>query len=179
MLLFYSDHCNHCCMLKETLKTHDPDKRVKMVSVDYIRQQNMVLDNRINQVPAMFFKDTNKIIFGKEVFDYLLLPGHGVLLTSKQDPTKQSSVSNASNSNIDDEPSGMFSFIGQSYETLQENDNSIMGPVTVWEELEGEITGNQNQIIDQKPISNDDTEKSHKSLPSLAEIQKNRELDLQ
>lgn len=174
MLLFYSDHCNHCCMLKETLKTHDPDKKVKMVSVDYMRQQNMILDNRINQVPAMLFKENNKIIFGKEVFDHLLLPGHGVLLSS----TRTSSTNN--NVSVDqniDEPSGTFSFISQSYETLQDNDDSIMGPVTVWEELDGE--NNQNNIIDQKPISNDDTDKSHKSLPSLAEIQKNRELDLQ
>ena len=112
----------------------------------------------------MLLPDFNKIIFGKEVFDHLLLPGKGVLL--KPSNTTTQSVVDLS------EPSGLDSFISQSYENIDENDNYLTGPVTIWENLDEKTNVIQPDI---KPIGNTDTEKSHKQLPSLAEIQKMRE----
>ena len=78
MFLFYSDACSHCTMLLETLKTLDKQHTIKLISIDYLKSNNIAFDNRITHVPAMLLKEYNKIIFGKEVFDYLLLPGKGV-----------------------------------------------------------------------------------------------------
>ena len=97
-----------------------------------------------------------------------MLPGKGVLLIAKPTTTNKNENS--------DEPSGLDSYISQSYENIDEKDNYLTGPVTVWENLENE---NKKEIINnEKPIGNNDTEKTHKELPSLSEIQKMRELDL-
>ena len=159
MFLFYSDSCSHCTMLLETLKTLDKQHSIKLISIDYLKSNNITFDNRITHVPAMLLQEYNKIIFGKEVFDYLLLPGKGVLL-------------NTTNTVISDEPMGVDSFISQSYENINEADDYLTGPVTIWENL-----NKKDNVIEQpvKPIGNTDTAKSHKQLPSLAEIQKMRE----
>ena len=151
-------------MLIETLKTLDKQKLVKLISVDYLKSNQIIFDARITHVPAMLLPDFNKIIFGKEVFDHLLLPGKGVLLKPSNTNT-QSTVDLS-------EPSGLDSFISQSYENIDENDNYLTGPVTIWENLDTQTNVIQPDI---KPIGNTDTEKSHKQLPSLAEIQKMRE----
>ena len=136
--------------------------------MDYIKNNNLRFDQRITHVPALLIKETDRIIFGKELFDYLLLPGKGVLLIAKPTTTNKNENS--------DEPSGLDSYISQSYENIDEKDNYLTGPVTVWENLENE---NKKEIINnEKPIGNNDTEKTHKELPSLSEIQKMRELDL-
>jgi hypothetical protein len=165
MLLFYSDQCSHCTMLIETLKTLDKQKQVKLVSVDYLKSNQIIFDARITHVPAMLLPDFNKIIFGKEVFDHLLLPGKGVLLKPSNNTNTQSTVDLS-------EPSGLDSYISQSYENIDENDNYLTGPVTIWENLDTSTNVIQPDV---KPIGNTDTEKSHKQLPSLAEIQKMRE----
>tara|TARA_B100000287_G_C20472942_1_gene717980 strand:+ start:436 stop:906 length:471 start_codon:yes stop_codon:yes gene_type:complete len=152
-------------MLIETLKTLDKQKQVKLVSVDYLKSNQIIFDARITHVPAMLLPDFNKIIFGKEVFDHLLLPGKGVLLKPSNTTNTQSTVDLS-------EPSGLDSYISQSYENIDENDNYLTGPVTIWENLDTPTNVIQPDV---KPIGNTDTEKSHKQLPSLAEIQKMRE----
>jgi hypothetical protein len=152
-------------MLIETLKTLDKQKQVKLVSVDYLKSNQIIFDARITHVPAMLLPDFNKIIFGKEVFDHLLLPGKGVLLKPSNNTNTQSTVDLS-------EPFGLDSYISQSYENIDENDNYLTGPVTIWENLDTPTNVIQPDV---KPIGNTDTEKSHKQLPSLAEIQKMRE----
>ena len=70
MLLFYSDQCSHCTMLIETLKTLDKQKLVKLISVDYLKSNQIIFDVRITHVPAMLLPDFNKIIFGLEPYFY-------------------------------------------------------------------------------------------------------------
>ena len=172
MFLFYSDACSHCTMLIETLKTLDKQHKIKLISIDYLKSNKISFDNRITHVPAMLLKEFNKIIFGKEVFDYLLLPGKGVLLNVNTSITEN--TSNSLNTIVSDEPLGVDSFISQSYENINETDDYLTGPVTIWENLDKKenITVMEQNV---KPIGNTDTSKSHKELPSLAEIQKMRE----
>ena len=164
MFLFYSDICSHCTMLIESLKSLDKQKQIKLISIDYLKSNNISFDTRITHVPAMLLANS-KIIFGKDVFDYLLLPGKGILLK-----TNNSTVNNDNPT----EPDGLDSYISQSYENLNENDTYLTGPVKVWENLDS--TYSKTPIKNNtKPIGNNDTEKSHKQLPSLAEIQQMRE----
>ena len=139
MLLFYSNQCSHCTMLIETLKTLDKQKQVKLISVDYLKSNQIIFDARITHVPAMLLPDFNKIIFGKEVFDHLLLPGKGVLL-KPSNTTTQSTVDSS-------EPSGLDSYISQSYENIDENDNYLTGPVTIWENLDEKTNVTQHQVV--------------------------------
>ena len=168
MFLFYSDSCSHCTMLIETLKTLDKQHTIKLISIDYLKSNNIAFDSRITHVPAMLLKDSNKIIFGKQVFDYLLLPGKGVLLK-----TGTSGTSGTSKKSDPLEPAGVDAFISQSYENINESDNDITGPVTIWENLSNISTTIEESTA--KPIGNKDTVREHKLLPSLAEIQKMRE----
>ena len=79
MILFYSDYCNHCSMLLEHIKRYDKDKSIKLVSVDVLRSRNMKLDSKIHAVPALMLMPSKEVLFGKAVFDHLLLPPRGVL----------------------------------------------------------------------------------------------------
>jgi len=169
MFLFYSDACSHCTMLLETLKTLDKQHTIKLISIDYLKSNNIAFDNRITHVPAMLLKEYNKIIFGKEVFDYLLLPGKGVLLKTGSSGSSGTSVPSGQ---LDpSEPLGVDAFISQSYENINEADDYLTGPVTICENLNNPTTIEQPV----KPIGNTDTAREHKLLPSLAEIQKMRE----
>jgi hypothetical protein len=157
-------------MLIETLKTLDKHKIIKLISIDYLKSNQIIFDHRITHVPAMLLPDINKILFGKDVFDHLLLPGKGILLNTSN--TNPSNPSNPSDPSDPSGPSGIDSFISQSYENIDETDQYLTGPVTIWEKLDEKT---EKIEINNKPIGNIDTEKSHKQLPSLAEIQKMRE----
>ena len=55
---------------------------------------------------------------------------------------------------------------------VDDNDKYLTGPVTICENLDTQTNAIQTNI---KPTGNTDTEKTHKQLPSLSEIQKMRE----
>jgi len=69
-------------MLLEHIKRYDADKKVKLVSIDDIRTTNANIVKKIPSVPALIIMPSKEILFGKNVFDYLLLPPRGVLCNS-------------------------------------------------------------------------------------------------
>lgn len=73
MILFYSEYCQHCTVLLDTIKRFDKGNYIKMVSVDMLRSLQKPIDSKIKCVPALYLPDTKKLLFGKEVFDYLIL----------------------------------------------------------------------------------------------------------
>jgi len=94
MILFYSETCQHCSVLLDTIKRHDSKKTIKLVCID---TRINILKDIIKNVPALMFLPTKEVIYGKAVFDYLLLPNRGYLFTSK------------SGRNNKDEPSSLSS----------------------------------------------------------------------
>lgn len=88
MILFYSPHCSSSKLLIENITRYSAEKYFKMVDVSHYKTK---MPPQIHSVPAMMFKETKKLIFGKQVFDYLLLPNKGFLLTFKaEDPSAPS-----------------------------------------------------------------------------------------
>ena len=83
MILFYSVYCNHCKMLLEHIKRYDKEKIIKLVSIDDLRNKNINIENKIHSVPAFMILPTKELLFGKSVFDHLLLPGRGILCSSQ------------------------------------------------------------------------------------------------
>ena len=71
MILFYSDTCQHCSVLLDTIKRHDTKKSIKLVIIDAIIDK---IKHKITAVPALMFLPSKEVIYGKAVFDYLLLP---------------------------------------------------------------------------------------------------------
>jgi len=83
MILFYSVFCNHCKMLLEHIKRYDKDKVIKLVSIDDLRNQNINIESKIHSVPAFMILPSKELLFGKSVFDHLLLPGRGILCSTQ------------------------------------------------------------------------------------------------
>jgi len=79
MILFYSKFCSHSKMLLEHIKRYDDGKIVKLVSIDDVRTTNANIVSKIPSVPALMIMPSKEILFGKNVFDYLLLPPRGLL----------------------------------------------------------------------------------------------------
>lgn len=73
MILFYSEFCQHCNVLLDTIKRFDKSNVIRLVSIDTLRSLKKPIDPKIHSVPALYLLDNKKYLFGKEVFDYLIL----------------------------------------------------------------------------------------------------------
>lgn len=179
MILFYSEYCNHSKMLLESIQRHDTEKQVKMVCIEVLRSKGMKIDPKIHSVPAMFFPKTNDILFGKEVFDYLFLPGRGKLVTAqniKKTSAAPSESQNMPSSNSTNEPIAyVSSIIGQDFESLDTNDTKDDISFK-WERLDGGgiINGSMDNIVDTRVMPEDS---GKKNLPSMEEIMQSRNID--
>jgi len=80
MILFYSDYCNHSKMLLDTIQRLQV-KCITLVSVDGLRVNGKKVPPQIHSVPAFMIMPSKQLLFGKQVFDYLLLPGKGILVS--------------------------------------------------------------------------------------------------
>lgn len=95
MILFYSEYCNHCRMLLDTIKRHDSKSLIKLVCVESLVRSGRKVPAQIHSVPAMILENKS-MMFGKQVFDYLLLPGRGILLTQSASSQATNGVSEQS-----------------------------------------------------------------------------------
>jgi hypothetical protein len=188
MILFYSSQCNHCNTLLQTLNIHDKDKKIKLLSIDYLKSNNYVIDNRITHVPALYLVNDDKYIFGRVILDFLFKPNSGILLNNNDNDNDNNNNNNSIQNNNDqntilnnnnlNEPNGLFSDISQNFETI-DNSNDVMGPVSLWEDISNDNNNNNNNNNNFNLDNNDnDNDKPHKKLPSIAEIQEMRNKDI-
>lgn len=183
MILFYSISCQHCSVLLDTIKRHDTKKTIKLVCVDTIIN---LIKTKIKSVPALMFLPTKETIYGKAVFDYLLLPNRGYLFTSNN--TREKSSNENQNSSINspvplnikneiDEPLGftLGTVLNDKFSNINDNDiNSINldnNKNYVWDL----INENEKQQIPIDKIANDYKTKTDKTLPSLEELTRERD----
>lgn len=84
MLLFYSEHCQYSNMLLETVRRHDAQNEIRTVSIESLRASGHKVPPQIHAVPALMIKENGSakptFMYGKAVFDFLLLPGTGLLM---------------------------------------------------------------------------------------------------
>ena len=189
MILFYSVFCNHCKMLLEHIKRYDKEKIIKLVSIDDLRSKNMNIETKIHSVPAFMILPSKELLFGKAVFDHLLLPGRGILCSSQntrlEKPVGSAGTGEtdiiplANTSENDNEPlaftlnsasfSDNFSIIED--ETKELNDKNYK-----WDFITND--NNLSDGIQNININSDDTtttSKSDKSLQSMEELKKFRD----
>ena len=193
MILFYSVFCNHCKMLLEHIKRYDKEKIIKLVSIDDLRNQNYNIESKIHSVPAFMILPSKELLFGKAVFDHLLLPGRGILCGSQNTRMDKTGIGGSStttggtvendviplantnsDSNTDEGPlaftlntasfSDKFSIIED--ETMVLNDKNYN-----WD-----LITNDNNISDGIPnMNNNDDTKNNKNIQSMEELIKLRE----
>ena len=100
MILFFSVYCNHCKMLLEHIKRYDKEKVIKLVSIDDLRNKNITIESKIHSVPAFMILPSKELLFGKAVFDHLLLPGRGILCSSQNTRMDKTGVGGSGDNDI-------------------------------------------------------------------------------
>ena len=177
MILFYSEFCQHCNVLLETISRHDKEKRIKTVSIDLLRTLNKPIDPKIQSVPALLLVNTKEYLFGKAVFDYLLLPNRGVLFSgqSSRDDKKLGSNMNKPGDLSGESANEPMSFslgtiMSEKFSPIDENENSLSNNNYSWDIInESENTISQETI---DKFTNNNSDK--KNLPSMEDIMKQR-----
>ena len=168
MIIFYSEYCDHSTMLIKTIKKHDKNKRIKLVSIDYMRSNGLLLDEKIHSVPALMLLPSRELMFGKIAFDYLLLPTRGILFQKIEENIDNNS--SIANNEIITEPSGFtIDYNKQTFESIDENTVLSTDDMNFsWSDIENtNNTNNTEKYNDQKKI-----------LPSMDQIISSRESDL-
>jgi len=84
-------------MLIDNIKRYDVDKKIKLVSIDELLAKNINIENKIHSVPAFMILPSKELLFGKEVFDHLLLPGRGLLYQAQNTRLENKPITNAEN----------------------------------------------------------------------------------
>jgi len=182
MILFYSETCQHCSVLLDTIKIHDTKKTIKLVVIDGIINK---IKHKIKAVPALMFLPSKEIIYGKAVFDYLLLPNRGYLFTANKNTRDKGETPNTSiispvplnkNDEVIGEPSAfsLGAITADSYSDITDDNINSMNinkdRLYRWESLDTSSTLNE-----MPKMADFDSEKSNKKLPSIDELQKQRE----
>jgi hypothetical protein len=184
MILFYSETCQHCSVLLDTIKIHDTKKTIKLVVIDGIINK---IKHKIKAVPALMFLPSKEIIYGKAVFDYLLLPNRGYLFTVNNNTRdKGETLSNSSiispiplnkTEEVIGEPSSfsLGAIIADSYSDITDDNINSMNinkdRLYKWESLDS----SDNSSNEMPKMADFDSEKSSRKLPSIDELQKQRE----
>lgn len=184
MILFYSISCQHCSILLETIKKHDTKKTIKLVCID---TKISILKDKIKSVPALMFLPTKEIIYGKAVFDYLLLPSRGYLFANNNTREKQNTTNNSSmnspvplnTENKNDEPSSfsLGSVLADNYSNIDDDNINSMNinkdKLYKWDFVDMNNT-NENESMENK-YKEFASRGDSKKLPSLEELTKERD----
>ena len=189
MILFYSVFCNHCKMLLEHIKRYDKEKIIKLVSIDDLRNKNINIESKIHSVPAFMILPSKELIFGKAVFDYLLLPGRGILCSTqntRMDKTLTGSSSDGIpgdndvlplvNTTNDNEPSAFTlnsTSFSDNFSIIEDETKELNDKNYKWDFITND--NNMSDGINNININDDTSIKGNKNLQSIEELQKIRD----
>ena len=179
MILFYSEYCQHCNVLLDTIKKMDKNNVIKLVSIDTLRYLKKPIDKRIHSVPALYLLDTKKILFGKEVFDYLILQNKFAF--SGQNTRDNKKMKDLPNKNcvIQQSPSEPRAFAlgaisSEHFSSIDDSNNVLADKNYKWDFITETDT---NTAIDNNQMTNIQSEESKdesKKLPTMEEIMQRR-----
>ncbi len=162
-------------MLLDTIKRHDGTSLMKLVSIEGLRHSGYKIPSKIHSVPAIVFDNAN-VIFGKQVFDYLLLPGRGLLLTQqpKADASVTNNVSGTGDLNSGPAAFTLGSLHSDSFSVLEGSDHHT-DKNYAWTS----IFENPASDTGAQAVAYQEETRTKKELPDLNSIREQRQLDLQ
>jgi hypothetical protein len=190
-------------MLLEHIKRYDKEKSIKIVSVDELRSKNIKIDSKVHSVPALLLMPSKELLFGKAVFDHLLLPPRGILCsgqsTRNDKSTKKENALDVPDSYInkptlditsDGEPaafsltgftlSDTFSNIDDTVETIVDKNYNwdIISDDKNIKTYQGSFTASDVSTPESgKSIINNKTDKTN-GLPSIEELMQQRDKEI-
>ena len=162
----------------DNIKRYNALEFFKLVNVEQYLAQGKKLPPQIHSVPAIMFKETKSLIFGKQVFDYLLLPGKGFLLNLPSKKT-ETDIDPSRMTMMAGEPQS-FSLhagigAGDSFSFIEENSVDTQKGY-IWCSLDEHI---KIPTPEDGSANIEKGEKSKKDLPDISALRSQRELDLQ
>lgn len=196
MILFYSNQCKHCNILLDAISKHDKNNSIKTISVETMVHNNYDIDKMIHSVPALVIPKENtinkdEILYGKQVFDYLLLPNRGALFNQDNNTRLNKETKDSQENNVfsevsenDNEPFAftLGSSMSDKFSSLDENSTNLLKDKNYsWDLLTNSDDNIENNNFDiatsaLNPISSVD--KGEKNLPTLEELLNKRKLDI-
>lgn len=184
MILFYSEYCPHCRMLLDTVKRHDANGYVKLACIENLRAKGQNIPPQIHSVPALLLVPSKQILYGKTVFDYLLLPGSGKLLVSVGSGTTQKSENVSASPNMNpaqiNEPSAYSITSSNSLSdafAMVEKDDHPMDGLNDRAYLWASVQTNENASVFPDTPYQEET-RSKKQLPDLDTLRAQRDMEL-
>lgn len=179
MILFYSNHCNASLMLMDQLERYKAKKYFKLINVEKLLSKGMKLPPDVRVVPALMMLPSKKVLIGKPLFDYLLLPNKGFIFTIEQ--TKTHTEKKQIDKPTDEDPIA-FGFInhasGDLFAYIEDGsgDQSDQHKQYNWASL-------HEQLAIQTPKEDDyiteDKSARKPKMPDLSVLQSERALDIQ
>jgi hypothetical protein len=168
-------------MLLENVNRYDKNKMIKLVPIEELKKQKINIETKIHSIPAFMILPSKELLFGKDVFDYLLLPGRGILCgvqNTRLDKNITDSVENnikPMEQNTDNEP-GAFALnsnkLSDNFSTIDE-DNRIRDDKNYgWDFISNDK--NISDGISNVNINTDESGKKSK-MPSIEELMKERD----
>lgn len=186
MILFYSSYCNHCKMLIDNINRYDKEKKIKLVCIDDLISENIEIERKIESVPAFMILPSKELLYGKSVFDHLLLPGRGILTNNQNtrlDKPDKNEGNNSVNVNVpvdginkieDGEPMAFvlngFNF-SDNFSSIDDNKEECKDKCYNWDYISNDKTISEG--IEGIKINDDDN--ISKKIPSLDELKKMRD----
>lgn len=189
MILFYSEYCQHSKILLENIKKHDNNNLIKTVSIDLLRSLRKPIDPKIHSVPALMITKTKEYLFGKAVFDYLLLPNRGILFSNSISRDEKSfKKEDIPLTNLEPSAFSLGSILSENFSSLEDDDkntNIANDKHYNWDFIDN--MNDENKIVTPS-ISVDNikdglntsstSDRMEKKLPSMEELLKQRATDI-
>ena len=184
MILFYSSNCSHSKMLLENVNRYDKNKTIKLVPIEELKKQNINIETKIRSVPAFMILPSKELLFGKDVFDYLLLPGRGILCGVQNTRLDKNIVDNgnAIDNNIklsepnNNDPSAFAlncNKLSDNFSAIEDDDTAIRDDKNYgWDFISNDK--NISDGISNVSINYEDVGKKSK-MPSIEELMKERD----
>jgi len=184
MILFYSDYCQHCKMLIDSVSRLDANSVIKLYNIDTFARPKT-----LSSVPALLTLPDKKIIYGRQVFDHLLLPGRGLLVSNAKTTTEGASTDATSNATATSgEPMGFATMKARTssyFASIDDNEAKPLGSQSdSWAWMDAQPTARApapapNASTKQGgPFSMETRDSSARALPDISDIMARREQDL-
>lgn len=173
-------------MLIDNIKRYDKDKKIKLVCINDLISENIEIEKKIHSVPAFMLLPSKDMLYGKEVFDHLIMPGRGILCGEQSTRIERPTKNNQDIDDINatkpmdikenpDEPSAFvlsgFNFSDKFSSINEENKTECDDKGYNWDY----ITNDKNISDEVGSMAISESEGSGKKMPSLDELKKMRD----
>jgi hypothetical protein len=162
-------------MLIDTIRRHDAHKLVKQISIEGMKKIGKPVPPQIHSVPALLLHQGNgkAYLYGKQVFDYLLAPGSGKLLTAPPPAHATNAPAGSTASHEPMEPSAFVlgSSLSDKFSMIENSDNHMDDRVYTWTKVD------TTENVDGRGPYQEETRKKQE-LPDIDSIRAQRDLEL-